>query len=262
MRKIIYNITERKPIWISLSDFYLDTELDKKDFRHIAFKIIESPYSLQEVKEINKYEVFPILQRNLLSVAGEWAGFDEKWLVEEITKSIENRTLLKELKIKLDYKMFKWMCKDYWIKLEKEYNLIKMNPNSYIVTCKIAYQNNIEPFQFDKIENEIYVKLVEITTHYKETKKVANFYGYLQEGQYWINVWTAYFLLEKFEINPNDKLIGLNDEYIFASCINEVERSIPYFKNEKQKRDSKKWIIEKKNVAQQRFGAIGVLGKL
>ena len=257
MKKITYNLNERKPIWISLSEFYLDTELDKRDFRHIAFKIIESPYSLQEIKRINKYEVFPILQRNLLSVAGEWAGFNEKWLIEEIIKSIENRTLIKDLKIKLDYKLFKWMCKDYWIKLEKEYNIIKMNPNSYIVTCKIAYQNNIAPFQFDKMTNEIYVKLDEITTYYKETKKIEDFYNYLQEGQYWINVWTAFFLLEKFEINPNDKLIGLNDENIFTFCIDEIERNMPYFKNDEQKKECEKWIIEKKNVAQQGFHAIG-----
>jgi hypothetical protein len=73
------NIEERKPIWIALSDFYLDTELQESDFRHIAFKIIESPYSLEEVKEINKYEIFPVLQPNLMSVAGEWAGFPENW---------------------------------------------------------------------------------------------------------------------------------------------------------------------------------------
>ena len=145
------------------------------------------------------------------------------------------------------------MCKDYWIKLENEYNLIKMNPNSYIVTCKIAYQNNIEPFQFDKRENEIYLKLDEIVTHYKETKTIEDFYSYLQEGQYWINVWTAYFLLEKYDINLSAKLKGLNDEYIIAFCLNEIERHIPYFKNEKQKSDCKKWITEKKNVTQQRF---------
>ena len=251
MRKTTYNINERKPIWISLSEFYLDTELDKADFRNIAFKIIESPYSLQEVKRINKYEVFPILQRNLLSIAGEWSGFNEKWLVKEIIKNIENRTWLKTLKIKMDYRIYKWMCKDYWIKLEKEYNMIKENPNSYIVNCKIAYQNNIEPFQFNKTENEIYIKLDEIVTKYRETKAIEDFYSYLQEEQYWINVWTAFFLLEKYDINPNDKLKGLNNENIFEFCINEIEQHISYFKTEKQKNDCKKWIIEKKNVTQQ-----------
>ncbi|UOK41611.1 MULTISPECIES: hypothetical protein [Flavobacterium] len=128
-----------------------------------------------------------------------------------------------------------------------------MDSNSYIVTCKIAYQNDIEPFQFDKKENEIYKKLDEITTYYKETRTLEDFYTYLQEGQYWINVWTAFFLIEKFEINKSDKLIGLNDETIFAFCINEIERHLPHFKKENQRINCQKWLIEKKNVAQQRF---------
>ena len=138
------------------------------------------------------------------------------------------------------------MCKNYWIKIEKEYKMIKENPNSYIVNCKIAYQNNIEPFQFNKTENEIYIKLDEIVTKYRETKAIEDFYSYLQEGQYWINVSTAFFLLEKYDINPNAKLIGLNDENILEFCTNEIERHIPYFKTEKQKDECKKWLLERK----------------
>ncbi len=119
------NIEERKPIWTALSEFYLDTELQKLDFRNIAFKIIESPYSFDEVKEINKYEVFPVLQPNLLSVAGEWAGFNEEWLVKSITDSLKKRNTIKKLGIESSYLTFKWMCKDYWEKLEKAYNQIK-----------------------------------------------------------------------------------------------------------------------------------------
>ncbi len=121
------NIKERKPIWIALSEFYLDTKLQESNFRHIAFKIIESPYSLDKVKEINKYEIFPILQPNLLSVAGEWAGFDEEWLVKGITDSLKKRNAIKKLVIESSYLTFKWMHKGYWDKLEKVYNQIKMN---------------------------------------------------------------------------------------------------------------------------------------
>jgi len=128
MRKTTYNINERKPIWISLSEFYLDTKLNKSNFRNIAFKIKESPYTFEEVKKINKYEIFPVLQINLLSVAGEWAGFNEEWLIDKITKKIKKKSLLNDLKIEVNYTIFKWMCKEYWIKLEKEYNLIMTKP--------------------------------------------------------------------------------------------------------------------------------------
>ena len=33
-------------------------------------------------------EVTPVVQGNLLNVAGEWAGFDDKWLVAEMSKRI------------------------------------------------------------------------------------------------------------------------------------------------------------------------------
>jgi len=43
-----YNIEHRKPIWIALSEFYLDTELEDSDFERIALIIIDSPYTFKE----------------------------------------------------------------------------------------------------------------------------------------------------------------------------------------------------------------------
>ncbi len=119
------NIEERKPIWLVLSDFYLDTELQESDFRYIASKIIMSPYSFEQVKEINKYEVFPVLQPNLLSVAGEWAGFNEAWLINSIKKSLSRRNIVRKIGLEVSYFTFKWMCKDYWKELEQSYDEIK-----------------------------------------------------------------------------------------------------------------------------------------
>lgn len=115
------NIDERKPIWLVLSEFYLDTELQESDFRRIAKKIIESPFTFKEVKKINKYEVFPVLQPNLMSVAGEWVGFNEEWLVKRIQNSLANRNYFEKIKIERDYLTLKWMCRDYWERLEKNY---------------------------------------------------------------------------------------------------------------------------------------------
>lgn len=121
------NIEQRKPIWIALSEFYLDTELQDSDFRNIAFTILDSSYSLDEVKSINKHEVFPILQANLLNPAGEWAGFDETWLVEKITSRLKTKTTLNDLGLEISYQTYKWMLKDYWKKLAKIYNDLKNN---------------------------------------------------------------------------------------------------------------------------------------
>jgi len=61
---------DRKPIWILLSELYLDIEFEEYYFKQLAQKISESPYSLNQVKKIKKKEVFPLLFPSLLSVAG------------------------------------------------------------------------------------------------------------------------------------------------------------------------------------------------
>ena len=190
------NIEQRKPIWIALSEFYLDTELQESDFREIAFKIIESPYTFDEVKKINKYEVFPVLQVNLLSFAGEWAGFDEDWLVGEIITLREKKSLVRQLITVVTYQMFKWMCKNYWKKLFSMYNYLKTNPESFILSCRTAFFNEVFPFQFDKRQNPIYQKLEQISIEYKIKGKLREYYEHLLEGQYYINIWTAFFYLK------------------------------------------------------------------
>lgn len=116
------NSKERKPIWIALSDFYLDTELQDFDFRYIAKTILESPYTFEEVKTINTYEVFPVLQSNLLQPAGEWAGFNEKWLVKAITDYLKTKKSSDDTMIGANYKKYGWMQEDYWVRLEGIYN--------------------------------------------------------------------------------------------------------------------------------------------
>lgn len=73
----------RIPIWIALSDLYLDTDV-ALSHDYIVRTLAAAPYSLEELHEMLMYDVHPALYPNLMSVAGEWAGFDEAWLVERI----------------------------------------------------------------------------------------------------------------------------------------------------------------------------------
>ena len=70
-------IERRLPVWIALSDTFLDTELTDDAYRSIARTIEESGFSPEEAFEIYRREVAPAFAVNLLSVAGEWAGRDE-----------------------------------------------------------------------------------------------------------------------------------------------------------------------------------------
>lgn len=76
------DLLARAPVWEALADLWLDTELADYQFDYIARVIAASPYSLEEVLAIHEEEVAPAVSANLLSVAGEWAGFDSAWLNE------------------------------------------------------------------------------------------------------------------------------------------------------------------------------------
>ena len=95
-------IKTREPIWLALSELWLDTELTERDLNHIASVMAESNYSLGELRDIYLYEVAPVLYPNILSVAGEWAGFDEEWLYgkvkEEVRRSSPARRFFHRLK--------------------------------------------------------------------------------------------------------------------------------------------------------------------
>ncbi|MFP2995652.1 hypothetical protein ABN763_07060 [Spongiivirga sp. MCCC 1A20706] len=77
----------REQLWIALSNFYLDNELDDYHYRQVAAICNEYNFSFDEAKNIDKTEVFPTLYSNLLSIAGIWDGFDEDWLVEQCSRN-------------------------------------------------------------------------------------------------------------------------------------------------------------------------------
>jgi len=112
------NIEDRIPVWEKLSLFYLDTELDDSDYLQIGLTILQSPFSLEQVKKINRREVFPILYFNLLIMTGEWAGFDIDWLSEKIVKRSRGRTVFSKVTLFVIHGMLKWMYVRHWKKVE------------------------------------------------------------------------------------------------------------------------------------------------
>jgi len=74
----------RLKIWQALSELFLDTEVEDATFARIARVVLETGYSAQEVRNILWNEVFPVLEANLRSMAGEWAGWPDEWLLEHL----------------------------------------------------------------------------------------------------------------------------------------------------------------------------------
>jgi hypothetical protein len=77
-------IKERLPVWEALSEFFLDTELQPDDYARIAKLLAASAYSEKQIEQILVDEVCPVCRLNLLTVAGEWIGFDRQWLGDTI----------------------------------------------------------------------------------------------------------------------------------------------------------------------------------
>jgi len=119
------DIENRQTIWIALSELYVDTELEAYHYNYLANLIFESSYSLEEVKRINKNDVFPLLFPNLLSVAGVWEGFDEKWLVETIVKKKRRSNVFKKVCYHAVYFCMKGMFKTDWKKVDQQYQRIQ-----------------------------------------------------------------------------------------------------------------------------------------
>lgn len=84
---------QRQAVWIALSDLFLDTDV-AIFYDNIVKNCAESPYNLHELEAILNHEVAPVCYSNLLDIAGDWAGFDEQWLVQTIMQYLEEKPSL------------------------------------------------------------------------------------------------------------------------------------------------------------------------
>ncbi|MEO6688848.1 MAG: hypothetical protein ABIS07_05910 [Dokdonella sp.] len=83
MRTAAADLDARRPVWLALSDLYLDTEY-RSFVRTAARDLARSMYTLGELRAILFDEVHPILARNLCVTTGVWERFDQVWLAERI----------------------------------------------------------------------------------------------------------------------------------------------------------------------------------
>ena len=82
--------------------------------KNIAGKIKESQLPLGEVTRILMEEVLPVCIPNMKCVAGEWAGFNEEWLIDSIIK-LKKSNAIKRALHKKDFQMIN----DDWEKILK-----------------------------------------------------------------------------------------------------------------------------------------------
>ena len=77
-------VARRLPVWSALSELFLDTELQPSDYRHIRETLAASGYGDAKLRRILREEVLPVFGGNLLSLAGEWAGWSDEGVRAEV----------------------------------------------------------------------------------------------------------------------------------------------------------------------------------
>lgn len=80
----------RRAVWIAFADHFLDTET-RQELPWAALAAVEAGYSVEQARDVWRLEVWPAVGGNLLNVAGEWALWDEDWLVGRIREGVEGR---------------------------------------------------------------------------------------------------------------------------------------------------------------------------
>jgi len=112
------DLRARAPVWRQLARLYLDTEHDDQDLEHMARELAASPYSVDQLREIEVWEVAPVVGMNAFAMVGAWDGFDEDWLQQQCEKRARRRSLLLRFAAPLGFRRFvRWATGDYWRRL-------------------------------------------------------------------------------------------------------------------------------------------------
>ena len=109
-------VAARRPVWLALSELYLDQDLTAADLDYVARALRQTGLGWPEIARINAEEVAPVLLANLRSPAGQWAGFDADWLVARITARRRRRFRLPGAR-QLWGRYVRWMLRDCWPQL-------------------------------------------------------------------------------------------------------------------------------------------------
>lgn len=119
-------IESRKPVWFAFSELWLDTELSGTNIHFIATKMLDSGYSLKELRVICDSEVAPVVYSHLLALGGAWTGFDESWLTQKIIAEINKPKRWQDALLDPLRRMFSgYTGESEWLLLVLKYREIK-----------------------------------------------------------------------------------------------------------------------------------------
>ncbi|KDQ08281.1 hypothetical protein BOTBODRAFT_180046 [Botryobasidium botryosum FD-172 SS1] len=108
-----------------LSCLFLDTEHTPDDIDAIGSSLFGLQVSIATAEHVLRYDLFPILGGNLLSVTGEWAFFDEDWLwaqVQTRRASFVGVKLIRNVGDSIAWRIVgRYMVWPNWMKVKERY---------------------------------------------------------------------------------------------------------------------------------------------
>jgi hypothetical protein len=75
---------------VALAELYLDTDV-RDTLPRLAQRIVSSGQTRGQIEQLWRRQITPAVHWNLRSAAGEWAGFDRRWLLGEVARRRERR---------------------------------------------------------------------------------------------------------------------------------------------------------------------------
>ncbi len=113
----------RPAVWLAMAEHFLDTET-RPDLPLTALRCLEAGLSPAEARAVWRYEVTPAVGFNLRSVAGEWAGWNETWLLERVAAVRGRWTVRRGPLGWLRYRALAPHLDAYWRSLERFLQLL------------------------------------------------------------------------------------------------------------------------------------------
>lgn len=112
-------LSQREVLWLALSDLFLDTEI-RGELPRLARVALNSGFSWDTVERIYLEEVAPVAGPNLFELAGDWAGFPQDWLFEQIRGRSPGTTRISRQATE--------MLHDQWVVLNQLYHQLAQVP--------------------------------------------------------------------------------------------------------------------------------------
>jgi len=78
-------VVVQEDLVVALAELYLDTDV-RDEIPRLAQRIVTSGLAREQVEQLWRRQVTPAVHWNLKSAAGEWAGFDRRWLLGEVSR--------------------------------------------------------------------------------------------------------------------------------------------------------------------------------